>query len=296
MNIRQLQALRAVIENHTTTHAADMLGITQPAISGLIAALEKSLEIKLFERSKGRLWPTPEAHQLASEADKVLAGFNQMELRARNLRELKHGELRIACLPGPALEFVPKALAEFLEDKPDVHVHLQIRPSTEVKEWVGARYLDLGLAELPVDNPAIEYQPLTMRCVCVVPSDHILASKKVLTPNDLDNVPFIALEPGHMTYSRLAAAFHNAGARFNVRVNVHLFAPACVLVENGAGVALVDPISARAHSTRGLTVIPFEPAIPFTIALMTPVGRPPSLLTLSFIEKLKSAFAPYLER
>src|SRR5690606_24438685 len=121
MNIRQLQALRAVMENHTTTQAADALGLTQPAISGLIAGLEKSLQVKLFERAKGRLWPTPEAHQLVGEANNVLTSVSRMEQRARQLGELKSGELRIASLPGPALEFVPRILAQFLADKPDVH-------------------------------------------------------------------------------------------------------------------------------------------------------------------------------
>jgi DNA-binding transcriptional LysR family regulator len=79
-----------------------------------------------------------------------------------------------------------------------------------------------------------------------------------------------------------------------VRVNVQLFAPACVLVANGAGVALVDPISAQIHSARGLVAIPFEPAIPFSVGLITPIGRPPSLLATSFLKSLKEGFAPYL--
>lgn len=294
MNIRQLQALKAVIENHTTTRAAEKLNLTQPAVSGLIAGLERSLGIQLFERSKGRLLPTPEAHRLVHEANKVLTSFSRMEQRARRLSELKTGELQIVSLPGPALEFLPRIVAEFLTDKPDVRVSLQIRPSVEVQEWITAGYMDIGLAELPIDDQGLDYELITMRCVCVVPATHPLASRSVITPLDLDGVPFIALEPGHMTYSRLAAAFHNVGANFNVRINVQLFAPACVLVAKGAGVALVDPISAQVHSDRGLKAIRFEPAIPFTIGLLRQAGKPSSLLTQEFLQHLKREFAPYL--
>lgn len=294
MNIRQLQALRAVVESQTTTQAAEILGVTQPAISTLIAGLEKSLNIKLFERSRGRLWPTPEAFRLADEADKVIAGFGRMEQRARKLNELKSGELRVASLPGPGLQFIPRLLAQFLADKPEVTVHLQVRSSSEIKEWVASQYLDLGLADLPIDNPAIHYEIVTMRCVCVVPAGHFLAGKPLLTPKDLDNVPFIVLEPGHMTHTRLAAAFLDCDARLNVRVSVQLFAPACELVANGAGVSLVDPITAQAHKPDRLVSIPFEPVIPFSIALMTPIGKPLSLLTQRFLESLKKGFAPYI--
>lgn len=294
MNIRQLQALRAVIDNHTTTLAATKLGLTQPAVSNLIAGLEASLDIRLFERAKGRLLPTPEARKLADEADKVLASFTRMEQRARQLGELKAGELRIASLPGPSVEFVPRIVAEFLRDKPDVRVYFQILPSPEVQEWIASGYLDLGLAELPLDENRLDIEHMTMRCVCVLPEGHPLASRSVLTPTDLSGVPFVALQPGHMTYSRLAAVFYNAGADFNVRINVQLFTPACVLVANGVGVAVVDPISAELHHSRGLVSVPFEPVIPFTIGLIRPLGQPVSLLSQSFLAYLKERFQPYL--
>ncbi len=294
MNIRQLQALKAVIENHTTMRAAEKLGLSQPAVSGLISGLEKSLGLRLFERVKGRLLPTPEAYKLADEAGKLLASYTRIGQRARQLSELKAGELQIASLPGPALEFMPRLIAEFMRDKPDVRVHLQIRPSIEVQEWITSGYMDLGLAELPIDDQRLDSELMTMRCVCIVPATHALASRKVITPRDLDGVPFIALEPGHLTYARLASEFQNVRANFNVRVNVQLFMPACIFVENGLGVAVVDPISAQLHSQRGLVAIPFEPVIPFTIGLIRPAGKPASLLTQEFSRFLRQAFAPYL--
>ena len=294
MNLRHLQALKAVIEEHTTTQAAEKLGLTQPTISNLIASLESTLDIELFKREKGRLLPTPEARKLAVDAEHILAQVHQFTERARHLGELKGGELRMVSLPGPALEFLPRLIADFLADKPEVKCYFQIRPSTEVQDWVSSGHVDLGIAELPIDDHKFDYELLTARCVCIVPEKHPLADRKVITPEDLDNEPFIALEPHHPTYSQLATAFDNAGTTFNVRVNVQLFFPACVLVASGVGVSVVDPVSAQLNANRPIRIIPFEPAIPFTIAIARPANRPVSLLTQSFIDRIKKAYQPYL--
>ena len=85
LRFRQLQAFHAIVETGTVTRAAEQLGISQPGISNLLAQLERETRFKLFERSKGRLIPTPEAGaaQLAEiraarvepEADGVFAEF-----------------------------------------------------------------------------------------------------------------------------------------------------------------------------------------------------------------------------
>jgi len=295
MNIRQLQALKAVIEHHTTTRAAERLGLTQPAVSGLIAALEKQLQIPLFERQKGRLLPTPEACRLARDAETVLISYTRLEQHARELGRLTSGELQIVSLPGPALEFMPRAIAEFLGDKPDVHLHFEIRPSVEVQSLIGAEYMDLGLTELPIRDQRLDCDLMTMRCVCVLPKDHPLAGRSFVTPADLDGAPFIALGSNHTVYSLLAAAFDRAGVRFDVRANVQLFAPICMLVACGAGVTVVDPVSAGIYRDRGMvSVVPFEPPIPYTIGLITPAGKPRSLLTQEFMAFVKRKLEPYL--
>lgn len=294
MNLRHLRALKAVIEEHTTTRAAEKLGMTQPSVSNLIASLESTLQIQLFKREKGRLLPTPEARKLALDAEQILGQVDQFRERARHLGKLTGGELRIVSLPGPALEFLPRLIAQFLVDKPAARCYFQIRPSIEVQDWVASGHVDLGIVELPIDNQRFDYEALTVRCVCIVPETHRLANHEVITPKDLDNEPFVGLEPHHLTQSRLAAVFHEWGVRLNVRVNVQLFLPACVLVANGVGVSVVDPITAKLNAHHPIRIIPFEPAIPFMLAIARPINTPISLLAQSFIELVKQEYQPYL--
>src|SRR5690625_7214630 len=114
IRIRQLQALKAVIDEHTTARAAEMLGITQPSVSNLIASLERDLDIELFKREKGSLLPTPEAKKLSLEASQIIDQLQVVEQRAEYLGKLNTGEMKTISLPGPELQFIPALKAKFL--------------------------------------------------------------------------------------------------------------------------------------------------------------------------------------
>ena len=295
MNVRELQAVKAVITRGTVTKAAEQLGVSQPALSNLVANLERRIGFKLFERAGGRLLPTVEGILLSDEAEKVLSGLDKLSHLARDLREQRAGLLRVGCLPGLGIEFVPRLLAGFLADRPNVKVVLQVRTSAEIKEWVAARQFDVAIAELPADDAAIDVDPFSMRCVCVMPKGHPLTAKKRITPVDLSGVPVVTLNRDHMTYFRVTRAFEQARAKMNVCAEMHLFAPACAMVASGIGVSIIEPITASTYANRGLVCRPFDPPIPFDLGIMYPSNRPRSLLAQAFAEVLKHAMTPYVQ-
>lgn len=295
MNIRELQAVRAVIARGTVTKAAEQLGVSQPALSNLVANLERRIGFKLFERVSGRLSPTTEGLYLSSEAEKVLSGLDKLSHLAHDLREQKAGLLRVGCLPGLGIDFVPRLLAGFLTDRPNVKLMLQVRTSEEVKEWISAQQLDIGIAELPVDDSAIDVDPFSMHCVCVMPKGHPLTAKKRITPKDLSGVPVVTLNRDHMTYFRITKAFEQARAKLNVCAEMHMFAPACTMVASGIGVSIIDPITASTYANRGLECRPFDPPIPFDQGILYPANRPRSLLVQAFAEVLKTAMSPHVQ-
>lgn len=295
MNDRELRAVKALIARGTVTRAAEQLSVSQPALSNLIANLERRIGLKLFSRAGGRLLPTAEGIQLANEAEKVLSSLDKLSDLARDLREKKAGLLRVGCLPGLGMEFVPSLLAGFLADRPNVRLVLQVRASAEIREWVSAKQFDVGIAELPADNAAVDVEPFRMRCVCVLPKGHPLTAKKRITPKDLSGVPFVTMKPDHMTYFRVARAFEDAHAKLNVCAEVHQFTPACTMVASGIGVSIIDPIIASTYANRGLECRPFDPPIPFDLGIIYPANRPRSLLAEAFSDVLKLAMSPYVQ-
>jgi len=294
MNLRQLHAFRAAMREGSVTHAAEALGVTQPAASSLITKLEDDLGFLLFKRDKGRIVPTPEGRHFYQEVEKILSAVDKATRAAHDIRDLRLGQLRIAAMPGLSLVFLPRVVARFLARRPEVSATLQTRSSIQVKEWIAAQLYDIGIAELPVDDPAIEAKPLSMDCVCALPEGHPLAAHEVITPALIARTPVIALGRDHMTHFRLFQAFEEAGVAWQPKIECQLFAPACNLVAEGLGVAVIDPVTAADHRSHGIVTRPFEPRIPFDVAILYPANQPRSQLVQSFARDLEAAIAPYL--
>ncbi len=294
MNIRQLEAFRAVIVAGSVTGAGEILRISQPAVSRLIADLERDVGFMLFARRKKRLHPTPEATYLFNEVERSFSGLDKIAQVVEDIRDLKTGYLQIACLASLSFRFLPDVVSEFLAGRPDVMVSLQPRASTKMLEWIEAQQFDIGIAELPAEHPAVEVKPVSLRCVCVLPAGHPLAARETITPADLDGLPFISLNRDHMTFHHLQNAFAAARAVRDIRVETRLFAPACAFVAKGAGVSVVDPVTAADYAAWGVVARPFEPAIPFDMGILFPAHRPRSRLVEAFaatLEEHLEAFA-----
>jgi DNA-binding transcriptional LysR family regulator len=294
MHIRQLRAFKAVMTEGSVTLAAVSLGVTQPAVSSLISNLEASLGFMLFKRHHGRLRPTAESLIFLEEATRLLDSYNRTVRAARDIRDLKHGSLRIAALPAVSANFMPKLIARFIRESPRVTVSLQTRTSPQIREWISTQQFDLGFAELPADDPAIEYDRLSLECLCAVPADHGLSTKDRITPKDLAGEPFIAQNPEHSAHYQLKSAFETAEVSWAPYIECHLFAPACRIAAEGGGFAIVDPFTANDFEGGSLVFRPFEPRIPYELGLMYPALRPRSRLVHDFSLEIKRALGDML--
>ena len=292
--LRQLEAFHAVVVSGNMTNAAKFLNISQPAVSRLVSSLEDSLGFALFQRLSGRLRATPEARVLFDQVEKALSNLNHISSLTRDLQDRKAGHLRIACLPGFATSLLPRVMARFLDERPGLNLTLEPRAPERIQEWIAAQQFDIGLSERFEDNPAIEYEPLSIRTVCVAPPGHPIASKTVVTARDLDGQPLIHTSRDHPIYRALQLAFDEAGAWLNGAVETRQFAPACIMVSEGFGVSVVSEIDARVYEREGLVVRPFEPEIPFQINILYPAFMPRSIATIEFIEAFKRSLEPYL--
>ncbi|MDE1005922.1 MAG: LysR family transcriptional regulator, partial [Paraburkholderia fungorum] len=142
MKIRQLEAFRAVMLYQTVTLASEMLHISQPATTRLLADLERSVAFKLFDRVKGRLHPTVEGQALFEEVQRSLAGVDRISRAADDIRNLRRGTLQIAAAPSIALSLLPHAIADYLKSKPDAHVSLASHSSRTVVDMVMGQRCD----------------------------------------------------------------------------------------------------------------------------------------------------------
>jgi DNA-binding transcriptional LysR family regulator len=292
--MRQLEAFHAVVVSGNMTKAAKSLGVSQPAISRLVASLEGSMGFPLFQRLSGGLRVTPEARIIFDEVEKSLAHLNHISRLTENIQDKKSGHLRVACLPGFATSLLPRVLAKFLKERQGLTLTLEPRAPERIQQWISAQQFDVGLSELFEDNPAIDSEAILIRTVCVAPKGHPLGDKKIITAKDLDGLPIIHASHDHSLYLSLRQAFNKAGAEFNGVVETRQFAPACIMVAEGYGVSVVSEIDAREYEREDIVIRPFKPDIPFTINILYPAYMPRSIATIEFVEAFKQNLKPFM--
>lgn len=260
LNLRQVEAFKAVIEQGTVSRAAEVMNISQPAMSKLIAHLEEDTGLQLFERLKGRLAPTQRGMRFYEEIDRIFAGIRQIENAADAIRRDQQGRLLIGVMPALSGSFIQMATSAFLAEQPQVFCSIQSRSSQWIAEGLVTRKLDVGLVIAPIENPYIVAEPMMGHpVVCILPLGHPLAAKEVITPQDLIDVPFVSFEPQSHTSQRVTSQLAAHDVAPNVVMVVNVSPTLCELVAAGAGVSLVHPLIVSGMRGR-LAIRRFEPA------------------------------------
>jgi DNA-binding transcriptional LysR family regulator len=292
MNLRQLRAFQEVMLTGSMTEAARNMGRTQPAVSALIAGLEGTVGYQLFERRGGRLHPVPEAHFLLTEARSILDRVGSLRETMRGVGALHAGHLRIACMPVYAENLMPRLIARFVRSREDVSVSLVSQSSDRVYELMASQRFDLGFAEVATQSPLVDADEMAMDCVCAVSANDRLAKKSVITPADLDGRAMVSYLPQHFIRRQLEEIFDGEGRAFRVRFEVQNAASQYVFVEDRLACAIMSPLSAQAYrlSRPGrdrIAFIPFHPAVPYRLAILTPARISLSRLARAFAAALK---------
>ena len=160
MDTRQLAAFVAVVERRSFSQAAERLGVTQPAVSLQVRALEKRLGTQLLDRSGRRVEPTEAGLRLYRGAQRLLSLEEQLldELAGEGEGELG-GELQLGASTGPAAIVVPLLLCEFQRAHPGVKISLTVSDTQSVVERVAARELELGIVGAARRHRAARFEP-----------------------------------------------------------------------------------------------------------------------------------------
>lgn len=160
LNSRQVEAFRALMLTGSTVRAAEMMKVTQPAVSRLLRSLQDGLGLTLFERRGSRLVPTAEALSLYNEVERSFIGLDRIAAAAAELRSRRAGVLRIAALPTLANGFLPRFVGRFLIDRPKLDLGVFGLLSHLVLDWAASGQCDLGFAASTLHHPAVTTHPL----------------------------------------------------------------------------------------------------------------------------------------
>ncbi|MFC6671905.1 LysR substrate-binding domain-containing protein [Marinobacterium aestuariivivens] len=289
LTYRQIEAFRAVMISGTTSGAANILCISQPAVSRLLSDFEDTVGVNMFERHKKRLVPTPEARFFYEEVERAFVSLEQLSRAAEELRGFHLGSLRIASMPAVSVEFLPTLVRRFSDEHAGISLTLQVRSTQQVADLVASQQFDLGvISGIHLTDPAIEEETLAdSRMVCVLPAGHPLADAELIRPEDLEDEAFVSLGSEQDLRYKIDNVFDQAGVRRQLLFDTQLHYAACAFVLAGNGVSIVDPITAQHYARLGLVVKRFEPRIDYRYAIIFPRHRSRSGLTKAFVELLK---------
>src|SRR5919108_5808787 len=180
MDTRQLAAFCAVVERRSFSQAAERLGVTQPAVSLQVRALEARLGQRLIDRSGRRVEPTEAGWRLYRNAQRLLQLEQQLVEEVRGETAPLRGTLAIGASTGPGAHLVPLLLCEFQRDHPELRIALSISDTQTVIERVAERELELGIVGAIRRHRSLVFEPLVRdEIVLAVPPDHSAAGGEI---------------------------------------------------------------------------------------------------------------------
>lgn len=279
------------------TRAAEKLNVSQPAISKLISTLEDKCGFAVFIRRGNRLQPTPEGKLLYTEIQRIFASSHMLERKVIEIREQHLGTLRIAAFPAMATRVLPGIIKKYCEEKPQVQVLLTSRSSVFMNDWMSSQRMDLGISVLPSNDPNLANERLlSLDAVCVLPVGHHLVNESFLTPAQIALEPLIKLGTEDKARFLIDQFFTSANVQSFSHIQTQISEAACQFVVEGAGVAIVDPISTLGFTSDQLIVKPLSQRIMFQLWLITPTSDEASLIARSFIEHFSDSIKTILTK
>lgn len=298
MDTRQLAAFCAVVERRSFSQAAERLGVTQPAVSLQVRALEKRLGTQLLDRSGRRVEPTEAGWRLYRGAQRMLALEGQLvaEVAASGEGEIA-GDLVLGASTGPAAVAIPVALAEFQRQNPDVRVFLTVSDTHSVVERVAARELELGIVGAARRHRGVRFEPFfSDQVILACPPSHAFAGRTI-TLDELRQERLILMQEGAGVRQVVEDALRRQGVRLrdlDVRLELGLQESVRRAVEAGYGVTFISRTAVEADLAAGRLAEARVAGLDVTreISLASSTGRARTRVADAFVAFAREQLTP----
>jgi DNA-binding transcriptional LysR family regulator len=255
METRQLAAFCAVVKRQSFSQAAAALGVTQPAVSQQVRALERRFGAQLVDRSGRRVVPTEAGTRLYQRAQRLLDLEEELVADfSRSSEGPLQGTLVIGASTGPAAIVVPLLLCGFAREHAAVQVELSVFETQTVVSLVAERELELGIVGAARPRRSVEFEPFFSDEVILVsaPSDPLAG--RTLDLDELADVPLIVMQEGAGVRQMVEDELRVHGRKLrNLRIDLVLGLQESVrtAVQAGYGVTFISRRAVEAELAAG---------------------------------------------
>ena len=267
MELRQIRSFLSIAETLHFGRTAELIHLSQPALSLQIKALEEEVGVRLFERNRRKTTLTAAGLAFRDDAAAALSQLEQAMRSARLAANGKLGLLRIGFISTVGSEIVPNIVRQFRESNPEVDFSLRAIPTADQVQMLESGSLDIGFFRLPIGgHSALEVVTVHReRFVLVVPASHKLAKRKRVRLSEVSGQNFVLYErtyaPGF--HDLIFGMLRDAGIVPNISQTAAELSMLISLVDAHMGVAIL-PLSAVKHSVASVVACDILDRIPMS--------------------------------
>jgi DNA-binding transcriptional LysR family regulator len=289
LNLRQLQTFVTVARLNSFTRAAQLLRLSQPALTKQVRQLEETLGVRLFDRNTRRVELTRIGKELAPVINQLLQEIEAVVVNTKELAAQTRGVVRIAALPSVSSMLLPKAIARFKERYPGISVVLKDVIAQRIVMLVKTEEVDFGIGILNVSDSEVQYSPLlTDRMIVVFQPGSALERKKQIGLKDLVGLPLVLMDPGTSVRKLVDQAFEAIGQIARPAFEATYMSTAAGMVKAGLGVTILPLSAIEMGELTGLRVRPLQrPALTREIGVIEKSGRSRAPAAESFLQTLR---------
>lgn len=291
ITLMQLKAFLTVARFGSFTSAAQVLHISQPALTVQIQQLERSLNLRLFDRDTRHVVLTPSGRLFAPMFQRLFMELETIIDNAQNFSELKQGIIRLGSIPSIATTYLPETISAFREKYPQVSFDLRDANGYGVVEMVRSGEVEFGVTnadQKSAELDAIELYEEDIHVVC--PKSHPIASAKTATLNQIAEYPLIFLDTGFNSRVVLDTALAAAGRFVKPVCEVRYTSTAIGMVRAGLGLAMLGSLVVCASNLYSFPDLMSRridhPDLVLRISLIRKAGRSLSPSAQAFVEML----------
>ncbi|MBW5252083.1 hydrogen peroxide-inducible genes activator [Streptomyces poriferorum] len=252
-SLSQLRAFAAVAEYLHFRDAAAAIGMSQPALSGAVSALEEALGVQLIERTTRKVLLSPAGERLAVRARVVLHAVGELMEEAEAVRAPFTGVLRLGVIPTVAPYLLPTVLRLVHDRYPELDLQVHEEQTSSLLDGLAAGRLDLLLLAVPLGAPGVTELPLFDEdFVLVMERDHWLGGRQDIPREALRELPLLLLDEGHCLRDQALDICREAGRTEGAPVTTTAAGLSTLvqLVAGGLGVTLLPRTAVTVETAR----------------------------------------------
>lgn len=293
LNLQQMHGFVELARTCNFRSAAKVLGISQPALSRTIKAVEDVIGTRLFDRDTRRVEITPAGRELLPIASRILENFQSSLSELSQFLDGRSGHVTVAALPSVSVALLPRAISQFLETSPGVELSLIEGSADRLRDAVEAGQADFALSVRPqVREPFHFLHLFDDPFVLVCRKDHPYAGREAAAWSDFAEYPFIASARSSSIRPITDAAFVQKGLDVPFALEFPSIASCGALVEAGLGITALPLLAMSLIRGDDLVTVPLRrPSLARPVGLVTRAGRSLSPATRAFMETVRACAA-----